>query len=259
MRKKNYVYNFLILILAVTMASCTSAPEMTNSGSMSFADLSKRVNENAGKLLSLNAEGEISIDSPTLSNTGSLTVSINRPDSLYTKIEGPFGIDIADVLVTRNEFTYYNATENKVIRGPSTQRNLGIILKMKVEFDDLLNALSGSFMITNKDTSDYKILRSEDNYLLEQKAGASTNRYWINAEDFYITRIQSYDTGGKLKLEITYEEFYESDGIYFPKKITLTRPKEKQYVWVTYKIENLNPGKLNYRLKIPGSAKKVQW
>lgn len=256
---KHVTHYLLLLILAVSITSCTSAPEITSNGSITFADLARKVNENAGRLLSLNAEGEISIDSPTLSNTGSLTVSISRPDSLYTKIEGPFGIDIADVLVTRNEFVYYNATDNKVIRGPSTQRNLGIILKMKVEFDDLLNALSGSFMITNKDTSDYKISRGENEYLLEQKAGATMNRYWIDNEAFYITRIQSYDINGKMKLEITYDEFYESDGIYFPKKITLTRPKEKQYVWVNYKIENLNPGKMQYKLKIPGSAKKVQW
>lgn len=89
---------------------------------------------------------------------------------------------------------------------------------MKVEFDDLLNALSGSFMITNKDTSDYKISRGENEYLLEQKAGATMNRYWIDNEAFYITRIQSYDINGKMKLEITYDEFYESDGIYFPKR-----------------------------------------
>ncbi len=248
-----------MVAVAVTVASCSSSPELTNKSRISFADLSRRVNESAGRLSSLNAEGEISIDTPTLSNTGSLTVSINRPDSLYTKIEGPFGIDIADVLVTRNEFTYYNASENKVIRGPSTQRNLGIILKMKVEFDDLVNALSGSFIISDKDTSNYSISEGEDHYLLEQIVGSSTIRYKINSEYFYVTRIQSYDSKGKMVLEITYDEFYESDGIYFPKKIHLVRPKEKQYIWVSYKIEDFNPGKLSYRLKIPGSARKIQW
>ncbi len=248
-----------MVAIAVTVASCSSAPELTRKSRITFSDLAKRVNESAGRLSSLNAEGEISIDTPTLSNTGSLTVSINRPDSLYTKIEGPFGIDIADVLVTRNEFTYYNASENKVIRGPSTQRNLGIILKMKVEFDDLVNALSGSFIISSKDTSNYSISEVEDHYLLEQKVGSSTIRYRINSEYFYVTRIQSYDSNGKMMLDITYDEFYESDGIYFPKKINLVRPKEKQYIWVSYKIEDFNPGKLSYRLKIPGSAKKVQW
>ena len=256
---KHIARTVLLLAVSITIASCSSSPEITSKGNISFADLARRVNESAGRLSSLNAEGEISIDTPSLSNTGSLIVSINRPDSLYTKIEGPFGIDIADVLVTRNEFTYYNATENKVIRGPSTQRNLGIILKMKVEFDDLVNALSGSFIISSKDTSNYSISQGDNHYLLEQTIGSSTVRYRINSEYFYVTRIQSYDSYGKMTLEITYDEFYESDGIYFPKKINLVRPKEKQYIWVNYKIEDFNPGKLSYRLKIPGSAKKVQW
>jgi outer membrane lipoprotein-sorting protein len=244
---------------AAVLSSCTSSSESMREASITFEELSKRVNASAGKLSSLNAEGEISIDSPTLTNTGSFTVSINRPDSLYTKIEGPFGIDIADVLITRNEFIYYNATENKVIKGPSTQRNLGVILKMKVEFDDLVNALSGNFMIRNMDTSNYKISMLDDKYLLEQKSDRSTQRYFIDSEDFYVTKIQSVDESGKLLLEILYEQFYNSDGVFFPKKITMTRPKEKQYVWVNYVIEDLNPGKLKYRLKIPGSARKIQW
>lgn len=241
------------------LSACSSAPEALREASISFKDLSEQVNQRAGRLVSLSAEGEISIDSPTLSNTGSFTVSLSRPDSLYTKIEGPFGIDIADVLVTRSEFTYYNATENKVIKGPSTQRNLGVILKMKVEFDDLLNALSGNFMITNTDTSNYSIHMLEDQFLLEQRSGKATMKYLIDSDDFYVTRIQNYDEQGKLKLEIKYDEFYDADGIFFPKKITLTRPKEKQYVWVSYKIEDLNPGRLIYKMKIPGSARKVQW
>lgn len=249
----------VVVFLGMVFHSCTSSIETEERTGMTFAELSERVNASAARLTSLSAEGEISIDSPTLSNTGSFTVSINRPDSLYTKIEGPFGIDIADVLVTRSEFTYYNATENKVIKGPSTQRNLGVILKMKVEFDDLVNALSGNFMITNKDTSDYRISLLNKDYVLEQKSGKAVYKYLINSEYFYVTRIQNYDESGTLRLEIKYDEFYESGGIHFPKKVTLTRPKEKQYVWVTYKIENLNPGKLHYKLKIPGSAKKVQW
>lgn len=248
-----------MICVSFFLYSCTSSSGIPEPSSMKFSDLANRVNSSSGRLVSLEAEGEISIDSPTLSNTGSLTVSISRPDSLYTKIEGPFGIDIADALVTRSEFTYYNATENKVIRGPSTKRNLGIILKMKVEFDDLISALSGSFIITNKDSTDFKISEIDNEYLLEQQSGSEKNMYWINAEDFYVTRVQNIDKNGKLNLEIHYQEFYETDGIFFPKKITLTRPKEKQYIWVTYKVEEFNPGRLNNKMKIPGSAKQVRW
>ncbi len=248
-----------LLTMSCIFYSCAAGIDETSETGISFGAIADRINSNAGKLKSLNAEGEISIDTPTLSNNGSLTVSINRPDSIYTKIEGPFGIDIADVLISREEFTYYNATDNKVITGPASQRNLGILLKMKVTFDDLVNALSGNFMITNYDSSDYKVMTMGDKYLLEQKTDNSTYRYYINSDYYYIERIQELDKLGKLNLEIKYEQFYTNSGVYFPKKVIITRPKEKQYIWVTYTSEQINPGKLKYRMKIPGSAKRVRW
>lgn len=53
---KHVTHYLLLLILAVSITSCTSAPEITSNGSITFADLARKVNENAGRLLSLNAE-----------------------------------------------------------------------------------------------------------------------------------------------------------------------------------------------------------
>ena len=69
----------------------------------------------------------------------------------------------------------------------------------------------------------------------------------------------TYELNGETKIEILYENFYERDGIFFPKKINIERPKEKQYIWLTYYNEEFNNNKLTYRLKIPKSAKEVIW
>ncbi len=252
------LYLILIFFICLTLYSCT-ASNTTSTPEISFEVLKSRVNENAAKLKSLDADGEISIDSPNLSNTGTITVSINKPDSIFTKLEGPFGIDIANLLITRSNFTYYNVMENKVIRGPSTPHYLSIIMKIKVDFDDIINAFSGKFTFGNETYDDIKIGTEENNYIVSLKKSGEIKKFWINSDDYYVSKLGTYDATGNTKLEILYENFYQKDGISFPKKITITRPGEKQNIWLNYSKEEFNNNILSYKLKIPKSAKQINW
>lgn len=245
----------------MTLYSCTASkttPKITTSD-MTFDELKGRVNDNSQKLQSLDADGEISIDSPELSNTGSITVSINKPDSVFTKLEGPFGIDVANLLVTRNNFIYYKPMDNKVIRGPSTGNYLSIILRIKIEFDDLVNAFSGKFTFNNDNYENVNVLMEDNNYLVIITSDDEVKKYWIDPDNYYVSKIGTYDNNGNIKIEIVYEKFFEKDDIYFPQKIFITRPKEKQHIWLTYYSHTFNSNKLTYKLKIPKSAKQIDW
>lgn len=253
------LYLKFIFLICLIFYSCTASN--TTSSDITFEELKGRVNENAKKLKSLDADGEISIDSPELSNTGSITVSINKPDSVYTKLEGPFGLDVADLLITRNNFIYYKPMDNKVIRGPSTQRYLSIILKIKIDFDELVNAFSGKFSFSNN-TDEYKdvnITMNQSDYIVTIKSEAEIKKYWINTDNFYVSRFATFDPNGNLLIEILYENFFQSDDIYFPQKISIIRPKEKQNIWLTYSSQKFNNNRLTYKLKIPKSAKQINW
>lgn len=249
---------YILIFSAFIFYSCT-ASEGEKESDISFEEIRARVNESSARLLSLDADGEISIDSPELSNTGSITVSINKPDSIFTKLEGPFGIDVADLLITRENFIYYNVMDNKVIKGMTTPSNLRYIMKVNVSFDELINAFSGKFTFGNDTYDNYKISSEDNNYVVKLKSGKETKIYRIDMQSFFVTKIGTYDDKGNAKIEISYENFYERDGIYFPKKITISRPMERQNIWLTYSNEEFNKNKLTYHLKIPKSAKMIQW
>ncbi|MBV6479007.1 MAG: hypothetical protein HGGPFJEG_01768 [Ignavibacteria bacterium] len=255
MRLIQYILFFL---LCIYYYSCT-ASDYEKTSDITFEELREKVNANSEKLYSLDADGEISIDSPELSNTGSITVSIIKPDSIYTKIEGPFGIDIADLLISRNDFIYYNANDNKVISGSSTPRNLKIIMKVNVSFDEIINAFSGKFTFKNDKYDEVKITMDNNNYIVFIKSGKETRKYVIDNQNFYVRKIGTYDNEGNTLIEINYENFYFKDDIYFPKKISIIRPKEKQYIWLTYFNEEFNNNKMTYKLKIPKNAKRIKW
>ncbi|MEO8664953.1 MAG: DUF4292 domain-containing protein [Ignavibacteria bacterium] len=249
----------IILFACVFLYSCTASNETETKPDITFEVIKARVNANAQKLRSLDADGDISIESPTISSNGSVTVSINKPDSVFIKLEGPFGIDVANLLITRSNFVYYNVMDNRVIKGPSSPKNLGIIMRIKIEFDDIINAFSGKFAIGNDTYDETKITSAGINYLVTLKKKDETLKYWINSEDFYVTRFGSYDNEGNTKIEISYENFYQKDDVYFPKKISITRPKEKQNIWLNYSKEEFNNNRLTFRLKIPKSAKQTNW
>lgn len=249
---------FYLILTCTLFYSCTASQNNIKED-LTFSELISLVNKNSEKLSSLDADGEISIDSPELSNSGSITVSINKPDSVYTKLEGPFGIDIADLLITRDNFIYYKPQDNTVIKGPSNSHYLGIIMKIKIDFDDIVNAFSGKFIFRDEINENGKLTIADDNYLMTINTEKEIKKYWIDPENFFVKKAGTYDLNGKTKIEILYENFYEKDGIHFPKKITIERPKEKQYIWLTYYNEEFNNNKLTYRLKIPKSAKQVIW
>lgn len=250
----------LLLLSAVIFYSCTASSTSNNSNpGITFQEIKAKVNNNSMKLTSLDAEGEISIDSPNLSNTGSITASINKPDSIFIKLEGPFGIDLANLLITRNDFVYYNVQDNRVIKGPSNQKNLGLIMRVKLEFDDILNSFSGRFSFNDENYNDINVTSEEDNYIVTLSLGNEIRKYWVDKDNFYVTRLKTMDSNGGTIIEIIYEDFYEKDDIYFPKKISINRPKEKQNIWLTYYKEKFNNNKLTYKIKIPKSAKLVNW
>ncbi len=248
-----------IFIFCLFLYSCTASDDTGSASDISFEELKSRVNANAQKLRSLDADGDISIESPSISSNGSVTVSINKPDSVFIKLEGPFGIDVANLLITKSNFVYYNVMDNRVISGPSTPKNLGVIMRFKIEFDDIINAFSGKFAIGNEAYEETAVTAAGINYVVTLKKKTEITKYWINSEDFYVTKFGSYDHEGNIKIEIDYENFYQKGDIYFPKKISISRPKENQNIWLNYSTEEFNNNRLKFKLKIPKSAKQVNW
>jgi outer membrane lipoprotein-sorting protein len=239
--------------------SCTSAHKIDVD--LTIEELKQRVNENSSKITSLKAEGSIDIDTPELSNTGTITVNILKPDSLYTKLEGPFGIDVADILLTRESFIYYNVMDNRVIKGPSTPLNIGAIMRIKLDFDFIINGFSGTFFFNNISSDNSELKTEENKYLLITKddSNKEIKMYWIDPDDFYITKYIITDYNKKVLLEMEYLDYNYRDGVHFPNRIAISKPQDNQYIWLDYMIKSFNSKDLTFKFKIPGSAKVIYW
>jgi hypothetical protein len=270
---EKYINNFvrrLIVVLLVFISfyfySCgASSHESGNANKIridwTIEEIKQKINQNSLKLKSFDAEGDISIDTPDMNNSGSLIVSINKPDSIYIKIEGPFGISVANMLITRTNFIYYNAMDNVVYKGTSSSVNLGAILNFKINFDDLVNSFSGS-LIFEDTSSDNTTIDTDNNGIIltiSDNINSTIKKYWVDSKNFYVYKYGIYNKNNEILFEAEYTNYEYLSGTYFPGKISISKPKDKQYVWLNYTDKTLYTNHLNYKLKIPKSAKEIIW
>jgi outer membrane lipoprotein-sorting protein len=263
--KKELLNYFLIIFFLIISYSCssTSGNEVENTQSkvllLSPAQLKAKINEQSLKLTSLDCEGDLTIDSPELNNSGSVILSIFKPDSIYSKLEGPFGISIACFLITRNNFIYYNIRENYVIKGPSTPLNLGSILRLKVNFDDLLCGYTSSYFFNDTSSANSVVLIDNNFYVLKISEAEQTKTYWVNTTNYYVEKYEINDKSGKTKLQIQYSDYELTKNIYSPKSIYITNPSDKQNLWISLEKKVFNNNRLKFKIVIPKSAKVIEW
>lgn len=266
--KSNYSFlHSLVLLVSFIFIfySCTSTSgnetdeTKSNAILISPSELKAKINEQSSKLNSLDGEGEINIDSPEMNSGGSITISIFKPDSIYSKIEGPFGISIADFLITRNNFIYYNIRENTVIKGSSSPLNLGAILKLKLNFDDLMSSYSCSFNFKDTSSVNCEVIYENNLLLLKIIENEQTKIFRVNPKYYYIEKYELLDNSGKTKLKIEYSDFSLENNVFFPGNIYITNPIERQNLWISYNEKVFNKNRLKFKLKIPKSAKIINW
>lgn len=258
---KNFLLIYLTSIL-LSLISCSASDSDKNPPEITIAELKEKLNMRSGKINSLVASGNISFDSPERSGSGWFEIKLKKPDTIYIKIEGPFGISIANALITRNDFIFYNVQENTVIRGHSTELNIGAILKIKISFEQLINGLTGGFRFQVEPGDTMKAKVEERNYIIENYISSGYEKFHI-APDIYLKKYEFKNLNGTALLETDYSahvrEEISKTALDFPRKISIKNKTLKQSVYMEYENVSLNNEEIMFSIKIPSSAKQLKW
>jgi len=82
--------------------SCAPSKPTEKVRLMSADRLIKRLEANRRKVKTFNGNGSLMINSQSVNAKSSFEVMIKKPDSIKVSFFGPFGIDLAQVLITQN-------------------------------------------------------------------------------------------------------------------------------------------------------------
>lgn len=223
---------------------------------MSPALLQARIDENHERVRALSGSGTIAIETPEMAQSASFELALRKPDSLFIKIEGPFGIDVGAAMLTRNEVLLYNSLQNQLLIGTMSPSNLSRILHLQLEFDDVLNMFTGGLFLSEDRSAPSSFSIEDEQFVLAFDRPTGTRTYWIDPESMQIVRIQFQDTSGKLALEELFGKFRTINGSTIPQYVRVTMMGDRRRVSVSYSAMSVNPADLQFSFNVPTSASR---
>ena len=251
---------FTLCFSSLMLIGCrTTSPLNLSTPSISYEEVQEITRSHHTHIHSMSGEGRISIETPTIAQSGSFILTLQKPDSVLINFQGPFGIKVGSALVTRTEFLFYNSLENKLITGISSIENLNRILHVQLSFDDLLSLFAGGTFIENDFHSPDEIHVEDNQYVFVFTDAKTSRRYWVDPTTSFIQKVQFLDQSGKLVLEQTFSNFEDAGGFSMPYTIRILQPKERQRLTITYSDIFVNAEKLHFTFIVPPNAERIHW
>lgn len=246
----------ILLIIVVGLGACATGSRTDRS--LTPEAVGKAVVANYDRVNSLFGTGILSVETPEIAQSASFEIFLRKPDSVLVRIEGPFGIDLGQALLTKTEFFFYNSMQNRLLTGPSNPGNLGRFFRIQLAFDDLVSMLTGGVFLAGDrgDPDDFGI--EDDEYVFTYRHPDGVRRYWVEPESFQIVRIHHLDPRGNLLVEQTFGKFVHVGEAVLPQVVRVTMRPERRRISIAYADLSLNPSSLSFRFDVPPDAERVR-
>jgi len=138
--------SFIILILTniiILINGCVPSQPTEEFELLPSERLTNKLEANRRKIKNFEGNGTIFVNTSSMDNSATFRIILEKPDSIYLTIMGPFGIELAQALVTKEKFTFYDALQNTAYVGSVNSNALQSIFRIYLSFEDLLDAFIG--------------------------------------------------------------------------------------------------------------------
>ncbi|MGE5458609.1 MAG: DUF4292 domain-containing protein [Methanococcaceae archaeon] len=260
---KHLVFLFLVLVsLPMFFNGCVPSKPKEEVEVMPSERLIKKLEANRRKIKNFEGVGTLDINTSELNTNASFKISLQKPDSIYMEIYGPFGIDLAQTLVTDNNFSFYDAIHNILYKGRTNSDILKKIFKVNMTFADLMDAFVGAVNLTprlSQEPKTYDI--NYDKYILTYVDSLSENksRYTIDVKDLIISDFKLLTPNNDVVLESNYSKFKLINGNFVPYAIKVNQKAADQSINIEYRKIEINKKAVKIKLDIPEDAEVIQW
>lgn len=219
-------------------------------------EILRRVHERIILIKSLEAEGTLTIETPQNSGTTGFELQLKRPDSLWMKFTGPFGTSLGTLMLSRKKVIFYNARENRRFVGSSDVETLERLFNIALSFDDIIDAVAGSFNVVDRDETVNGVDISEGHYVLDDQTDRGRREVWVDGETFVTTKFAEFDSAGKLTLTGSASRLERINDIHMPFLIRIIFPKRRQSLTIAYSTLSIN-SELQKRFSFPNDTAEI--
>ena len=224
--------------------------------------LVSKLEANRRRIKTFEGNGTITIKSNEINSSASFRIVLVKPDSIYLTIMGPFGMELAQALVTNKEFIFYDALQNTAYKGLQSSDILRQIFKIDLSFGDIMDAFIGSVNLTNnlyKSPDTYQVIY--DKYMLTYKDSATENisEYEVDVRHLGILHYLLKNNNGEDLLEGKYSNFQVLETVAVPAKIEVMNRKQNETILIDYKSMTSNKKNIYIDFKLPEDASIIKW
>lgn len=238
------------------MGACAPFSPLLRDRSLPVEEVFRRVQERNMSIATLRGDGTITIESPEGSNRAGFELHLRKPDSLRVEINGPFGIRLATLMLSRSHYLFYSFPERRAISGTPDGTTFTSMFNLKLEFDEALHAFTGEFPpITTSDS----LLRFDveaDQYRALYKNGEATKEYRIDGDRFVVTSYRLLDSSGQSILTAIASDIDPDRSAAMPMLIRVIFPKDRRSISVSYDDVSINEA-VDCALTIPESSEII--
>ncbi|GAB6282540.1 MAG: hypothetical protein STSR0008_12860 [Ignavibacterium sp.] len=258
-----FCFTILFFLPIIYLNSCTPAQRVTEEVELLPSErLLKKLELNRRRIKTFEGVGTLKVKTSDFNNSAYFKIILQKPDSINLTIMGPFGIELAKALVTRNDFAFYDAMNNTVYKGVLSDEVLKEIFKVHLSIDDLLDAFIGSVNLTEKlyqIPDKYDVV--EDQYVLvyNDSLKGSMTTYSVDIRDLGITSYNIKDFYGDVILQGDYLKFRIFETVAIPYKIKVQNLLENQTIEIDYNKMSANEKNTKIDFRIPNDALIVEW
>lgn len=244
------------ILLLVT--ACSSTSGIDTSKPIDPAEVMRLVEKRNREIVALEGYGRISIDSPEFSGSGSINVKLLKPDSLQLDITAAFGVTIARGLLTSTTFQFYDGSNNTVVEGQSTAHNLRRLLRVGLEFGDILDVLSGTIRLPEHTASPAPegVLQG-DMYILTWSDEHGSMEYSIDPRYTAVRRLIRRDSFGDITEEVNFRDYRRKGSVFLPQIVSITKPSYDESLTVVYNNQAINELPMKFSFSFPKSARRI--
>ena len=224
--------------------------------------LLNKLEANRRRIRNFEGTGTLSIKSSILNNSATFRIVVSKPDSVFLTIMGPFGIEIAQALVTEKNFIFYDALQNTAYKGEVSDDILKQIFKIDLSFSDLMDAFVGSVNLTKnlyKQPSSYEVIY--DKYVLtyNDSIAGNVSKYEVDVRNLGITNYILMREGIKPFLEGNYTKFDLIESVPIPSHIEVQNKAQNQAITIDYRSMSANKKNIFIDFNIPADAEIIKW
>jgi len=262
LNKIKILFSVFVIISVIIISGCVPTEIIKDKSSLSSERLIKSLEANRRKIINFEGTGSLTVISNQLNTSTSFKVTLIKPDSISLMIMGPFGIELAQSLVTKDDFKFYDVLHNTLFVGSTNEHVLKDIFRINLPFSDLMDAFIGAVNLTShlyKEPNSYSALDDVYNLTYLDSLKNLLTNYTIDMKQLGIINYKLSDINGNLILAGQYSEFKMIENVAVPFNINVQNKTENQEVKIHYKKVVTNLDEISINFNIPDDAKILRW